>query len=498
MKKFFALFLITSSLFAQQIPLRILHWNDFHTQNLPFQVKTKSKATNNDTTFLVGGSATLAAYLQRYSIGDSATLILNAGDDFQGSPISTITKGASQIQLLNLLKPHAMTLGNHEFDYGRISLAEVIQKATFPIVSANLYDVKTNSTFVKKYTIQQIGSLKVGIIGVMTTELPRLSLPSNVSNLQVQSPASVVNELIPEVKKNGADIIIALTHQGVIEDSILATQCPDLDIIVGGHSHTPLFRPKYVNGIVIVQAGSRGRWLGKLDVVVDAFKDTVIQSRGELVECRTADIVPDSVVASVVNNLEKLADASLNEVIAEATVDLIRAGNGESNIGNWIADAMRAHAKTDIAFQNSGGIRKDLLAGKITIRDFWEISPFGNTLVTFSVNGATLRSMIEHQLSLRDDFCQISGLTYVYRIVDGKKILHNIKVGKDLVNDTKSYTIVTNNYVAAQSKKYFGIELPDSAITQLHAIDRDVLIEAARKQKKISAAIEHRIKEAEE
>lgn len=498
MKKFLALFLVTSSLLAQQISLRILHWNDFHTQNLPFQVKTKSKATDSDTTFLVGGSATLAAYLQRYYMGDSATIVLNAGDDFQGSPISTITKGASQIQLLNLLKPHAMTLGNHEFDYGRTSLAEILQKATFPIVSANVYDTQTNSSFVKRYTIQHIGSLKLGIIGVMTTELPTLSLPANVEHLEVRSPASVVNELIPELKKNGADIIIALTHQGVIEDSILATQCPDLDIIVGGHSHTPLFRPKYVNGIVIVQAGSRGRWLGKLDIVVDALKDTVVQSRGELIECRTADVTPDPIVASVVNDLEKLADASLNEVIAEATVDLKRAGNEESNIGNWISDAMRTYAKTDIAFQNSGGIRKDFLAGKITVRDFWELSPFGNTLVTFSVNGKTLRSMIEHQLSLRDDFCQVSGLTYVYRIVDGKKILHNLKIGKQLVNDTKWYTIVTNNYVAAQSKKYFGIELPDSAITQLHVIDRDVLIDAARKQKKISAAIEHRIKEAEE
>lgn len=498
MKKLTLLLFSVNILFAQNINLRILHWNDFHSQNLPFQVKAKSRTTNADTTFYVGGSSTLSAYLQKYYAGDSSTLVLNAGDDFQGSPISTITKGESQIRLLNLLKPHAMTLGNHEFDYGRTSLSNVLKEAKFPIVSANLYDTQMKSPYTQRYIIQKIGSLRIGIIGLMTTELPTLCVPSNVQNLEVRSLSSTVNEIIPELKKNGADIIVALTHQGVKEDSILATECPDLDLIVGGHSHTALFKPKYVNGIMIVQAGSRGRWIGKVDLVVDTQKDTIVQSRGELIECRTADITPDPVVDATVTELEKLADKSLNEVIAVATVDLKRTGVGESNIGNWISDVMRSYAKTDFAFQNSGGIRKDLLAGNITVRDFWEISPFGNTLVTFTVDGKTLRSMIQHQLSLRDDFCQISGFSYVYRTINGQKILYNVKVGKQPLDEKKKYSIVTNNYVAAQSQKYFGIELPDSALKQLNVIDRDVLIEAAQNQKKITASIENRIKEAEE
>lgn len=498
MKILFLLFAFTASSLAQNVPLRILHWNDFHTQNLPYQVKTKSRSTNRDTSFLVGGSATLASYVKKYGSGESSTLLLNAGDDFQGSPISTITKGASQIQLLNIVRPHAFTLGNHEFDYGRNSLNEVLRAATFPVLSANLYDRLTNTSFVKPYIIQQVGNLKIGIIGLMTTELPTLSIPKNVEQLEVQSLSGTVNNLIPVLKKSNVDLIVALTHQGVFEDSVLATQCPDLDVIVGGHSHTPLFKPKNVNGILIVQAGSRGRWLGKVDLIVDSQKDTVVQVNAELIECRTADIVPDPVVDAKVNELEQLADKSLNEVIAEATVDLKRGGNVESNIGNWISDVMRAYAKTDIAFQNSGGIRKDLLAGNITVRDFWEISPFGNTLVTFAVDGKTVRAMIEHQLSLTDDFCQLSGLTYVYTVKGGEKKLHNVKVGTQLLDENKQYTIVTNNYVAAQAKKYFGIDLPESRLTQLNVIDRDILIDAAKAQKRITAAIENRVKEAEE
>lgn len=497
MKTIFLTIFFTLSLSAQR-QLTILHWNDFHTQNLSYQVKAKSRITNTDTSYMVGGSATLAAYLKKYHNGDSVTLLLNAGDDFQGSPISTITKGRSQIQLMNLLKPDAFTLGNHEFDYGRESLVDILKEASFPVVSANLIDTKTGKPFAGTYIIKQFGKVTVAVIGLMTTELPTLSIPSNVKNLDVKPLAETVNELVPQLKKEGADIIVALTHQGVSEDSMLAVHAPDLDIIVGGHSHTPLFRPKRVNGILIVQAGSRGRWIGKIDLTIDADRDTILNSFAELIECRTADLTPDSIVAATVNELEQLADKSLNEVIGVLHSDWKRTGNSESNIGNWISDAMRSYTKSDIAFQNSDCIRKDALAGDIKVRDIWEISPFGNTLVTFTVSGAVLRSMLRHQLSLNDDFCQVSGMTYVYVVRGEEKVIHNVKVNGKLLNDKAQYSVVTNNYVAAQSKKYFGVELDEKQVKQLHVIDRDVLIEAVKKQKVIRSVVEGRIKEAEE
>lgn len=498
MKKFCFFILLTATLYSQEAAVTILHWNDFHSQNMPFQVRSRNRATNTDTTFLVGGSATLASYLKKYSRGDSVTITLNAGDDFQGTPISTITKGASQITLLNLLKPTAFALGNHDFDYGRTSLTELLKTADFNVISANLIDTKTHKPFVKKYILTKSGGAIIAVIGLMTTELPTLSLPKNIAGLEVNDLAQTVNSLVPELKQQGADIIVALTHQGVMEDSLLAVQCPDLDVIVGGHSHTPLFKPKYLNGILIAQAGSRGRWLGRIDLKIDTQRDTVLSSSSELIECRTADITPDPVVAQTVDQLENLADKELNEVVAELTTDWKKSGSGESNIGNWISDAMRDYAKTDIAFQNSGGIRKEVLAGKLTVRDFWEISPFGNTLVTFTVPGSTLRSMIAHQVTVNDDFCQVSGMTIVYSMKNGEKVLHNIKVGKKLIDDKRNYSIVTNNYVAAQAKKYFGIDLPESSVTPLNVIDRDILIEAARAQRKITSVVDHRIKETEE
>ena len=497
MKNFIIVVFVSSLLFAQQKQITILHWNDFHAQNLPFQVKSKNKATNTDTTFFVGGSATMAAYLKKYSVESPNVLTLNCGDDFQGSPISSITKGKSQMELMTLLKPDAMELGNHEFDYGRTQLSGYFSAAPFPILGANIMDASAGTSFARPYIIKIIDGVSIGIIGLMSPELSTLSIPENVMNLSVANPAATVNAIVPELKKQHVDVIIALSHMGVQEDSLLALQSPDLDVIVGGHSHTPLFRPKNVNGVLITQAGARGRWLGKIALTVDVTKDTVLRAFAELIECRSADLPPDSAVAAKVNALEQLAAKEMNEEIGELKSDWKR-GRGESNIGNWITDALRSYAGTDIAVQNSGGIRKELLAGKILVRDLWEISPFGNTLVTFSVDGGTLRKMVQHQLSINDDFCQTSGLKIVYRTVNGSRLLHNLKVNNLLVKDAASYSIVTNNYVAAQSKKYFGIELLPEHIHQLQVTDRDVLIETVRKQKTINSIIEGRMKEAEE
>lgn len=491
------LFLLVSAAAAQEATVSILHWNDFHSQNVPFQVRSRNRATNSDTAYFVGGAATLASYLAKYDRGDSATLTLHAGDEFQGTPVSSITKGASQVRLLNMLRPDAFSLGNHDFDYGRTNLASQLKTALYPALSANLIDQKSGTPFAGDYIIRRVGGANVAVIGLMTTELYSLSLPKNIEGLTVKDLAATVKGLVPVLKAKGADLIVALTHQGVQEDSLLAVLCPDLDVIVGGHSHTPLFRPKYVNGILIAQAGSRGRWLGKIELTVDTAKDTVLRAASELIECRTADVTPDAAVAAVVDELEKEADSGLNVRVAELKSDWKRTG-GESNIGNWICDAMRAYAKSDIAIQNTGGIRKDVLAGPLTVRDFWEISPFGNTLVTFSVTGAELRSMLQHQVSVSDDFCQLSGLTVVYANRNGVRTLHNVTVGRQTLDDRRTYTIVTNNYVAAQAKKYFGLELPESRLTALNVTDRDVLIEAARQQKVIDTKLENRIKETEE
>ena len=498
MKKIVVLFLLPLLLFGQPKNLTILHWNDFHSQNIPFQVKNRIKGTDTDTTFMVGGAGTLAAYVKKEKAAAENVLVLDAGDEFQGTPISAITKGRSQIELLKLTRPDAMELGNHDFDYGRDLLSSYLKELPFDVLGGNMIDKRTNKLFAPAYTVKEVGGIRVGVIGLMSMELHQLCLPDNIKDIELKELAATVNGIVPELKKQKCDLIVAVTHVGVQGDSLLALAAPDLDIIVGGHSHTPLFKPKRVNNVLIVQAGSRGRWLGKIAVTVDMEKDTVVKSYAELIECRTADITPDATVTTLVTKLEEQATKELDEVIGQLKTDWKKEGYAESNLGNWITDALRTYANADIAFQNSGGIRKELLAGPIRVRDLWEISPFGNTLATFTVDGATLRSMVQYQLSMKEESVQESGMKIVYKIVNGERILHNLKVNNVPVQDSKRYTVVTNNFVVAQSKKYFGVELPPSDVTLQTITDREVLIDAVRKQKVITSVMEGRIKETEE
>ncbi|MDE3058369.1 MAG: bifunctional metallophosphatase/5'-nucleotidase [Bacteroidota bacterium] len=488
-RQIFFLFFISTSLIAQEIPLRILHWNDFHAQNIPFKIKAKSETTGNDTSYFVGGSAALKAYIEQYSAGDTV-LLLNAGDDFQGTPISTITKGASQITLMNMMRPDAVTIGNHEFDYGRKTLEKDFSKATYPIISANIVDKLTHKTFVRPYLVRTIKGIKIGIIGLMAPDLARLTLPQNIRNLYIAPAASTVKEIIPELKKKHVDLIIVLSHIGVERDSMLAETAPEISIIIGGHSHTPIFTPKKVNGVLICQAGSRGEYLGELDLLFDKDRDSILHAKGKLIEIRTADIKPDSAVQATVTLLEQKVDTALSKVIATLKSDWKRNRSGESNIGDWQTDVMRRRTKADIAFQNNGGIRKDVYAGPLTLRDMWEMNPFGNQFVTFVADGATLKKMIAWQAAGKGELCQVSGVCYAAE-KDGKLV--SLTVDGKPVQAQRRYSIVTNNYVAAHGKEFFGFENGIHNVKQTNILDRDAFSTAAEKEKVIDSKLNGRI-----
>ena len=491
------LLLLALPLQAQRmVELTILHYNDFHAHNLP---STMTLRTDNGSRekVEVGGSAALKAWIDRERSSAPNPILLHAGDDFQGTPISSITKGASQFSLLELIQPDAMTLGNHEFDYGADNLRRLLPTVSFPIVSANLWDKTTGAPFVPRYRLLQRDGMSIGVIGLAPPELPQLSLRENVRDLDVLDPAMTVRQTMRELEKNfGTRFFVVLSHMGLEEDSALAEAVQGIDVIVGGHSHTTLFSPRRVNGALIVQAGNWGRWLGRLALTVDAESGVIEQAHGTLLPTVTAAVTPYPVVPDAVAELEKRVDAGLSEVIGALKSDWLRASGGESNIGNWQTDAMRAFAKADIAFQNSGGIRKNLDAGPITLRDIWEIAPFGNSFVTFTVTGAQLRGMIRHQAEVTGEFCQVSGLAYTwdYDAPEGQR-LRRALVGGEEIDDDRRYTAVTSNYVGGHLHDVFG--LPEAAIEVREVlpahVDRDVFIDAVRTQKEIDPRLEGRI-----
>ena len=485
--------------------LRILHWNDVHARNMPYKVSKKDKETGEKTYYYLGGISNLLGYINIEK--NDKTLLFDGGDSYQGSPISTITRGFSQIEVLNMLKPDAFVIGNHEFDYGQYALDSALMKAKFDYLSGNVFFNPKNKTFGKPFIIEDVNGIKVGVIGITAPDLETLILPKNISEITMLNIDSVITISINELKNQGCDLIMLLTHVGVENDKLLAEKFyGDVDIIVGGHSHTPLFKPFIQNGVIICQAGAYTRWLGKLDLEVDTQKDTVLSYSGELIETVMDSSIYDKAAQEKIENMLASIQGELSKVIGQLETDWTRSYSKESNLGQWEADAIRERVKTDIAFMNAGGLRKNLPEGDITVGDIWEINPFGNTIVTFNVTGKTLREMMENNLrntvleieeAGSSDLIIVSGIEVVY---DSKKVLEgiddfisSIKVGGTEIEEDNIYSISTNNYVGAQFKKYFGDVSEEIEITDTNIIDRDLIIEAVKNEKVINSVVEKRI-----
>ena len=474
-------------------PLTILHWNDFHAHNVPYEVAGTDSATGKQKKYTVGGSANLLGYLNHFGRGNKNVAVLFAGDDFQGPPVSGVTKGMSQIELMNIIHPDATTLGNHEFDYGVANLRQRMEHADYPILVANVFDSTRGATLAQPAMVKEFANVKVGLIGLLPPDLPILTAKSTLAGMRMLDVDSVLDVHIRRLKNNEkVDLIVLLSHMGVEQDTQLAARRKDVDIIVGGHSHTPLFKPIKKNRTIIVQAGSWGRYLGRLDCVVDLKGDSVKSFSGVLTETKVGTYPVDTVAEHAALSFESLVDKDLNEVIGYLAVDWETTYNTESNTGNWQADVTRSFAATDIALVNSGGLRKSMFIGPITKRDIWEMNPFGNTLVTFTISGEQVLQMLEWQASGKGELMQVSGFRYSFdpNRPAGSRIIQVAVAGSPVV-PTRSYSVVTNNYVGGHARELLGLD--NVTVTDLYVLDRDILIDYIQKHKTITSAVDGRI-----
>jgi 2',3'-cyclic-nucleotide 2'-phosphodiesterase (5'-nucleotidase family) len=239
-----------------------------------------------------------------------------------------------------------------------------------------------------------------------------------------------------------------------------------------------------VNGVWIVQADDHGRYVGVTRFHVD--KGDITELDMDYVETVAGKLKPSKDVEAIVTDYEEQLADEMDKVIG--TLELPwNPGGDESNLGNWIADAFREATGADIAMMNNGGIRKGLPAGKILVRDIWEISPFGNTLVTYEWTGKELMEAMDF-MAKDGRSMQVSG---VHMLLERRVGLVDILVGEKEVDPERTYTICVNNYTASQAEKYFGKKINDLKETGL--IDRDVLVDDVKKDPVIRSEIEGRV-----
>jgi 2',3'-cyclic-nucleotide 2'-phosphodiesterase (5'-nucleotidase family) len=467
--------------------ITILHWNDFHASSLPYQI------SDNSGSKMVSGSAYFSAYLDSLKRKNENVFLVCAGDELIGTPISTLSKGKAEIEILNLIQPDVFELGNHEFDFGLENLKGLIKIAQFPIICANVVDEESGQTLVPPYLILEKGKARIAFIGLNTEYLKDVVVEEGTKGLKIKKAKKTLHHYLPELE-NKTDIQVVVSHMGYEADKRIAREVSGIEVIIGGHSHTKLLEAKVVNQTIICQAGSQGRYVGQLNLVVDLRKDKIINYDAGLIQTLNEKVSPDPVVQERVDEFEKSYGNILDEVIGELKVPWVR-NPGESNLGNWNADVMREHTQSDVAFINSGALRKDHSPGPITVRNIWEINPFSDHFVSFYLSGSQLLKILETNSRGDYELMQVSGLKYSYDLEkpEGKRIIQVLVDGKPLVTE-KKYKVTVNDYMLDHSDKFLGITKEDLKYEIHPDLDRDVYIQAVRNQKVIDSKIEGRIK----
>jgi 2',3'-cyclic-nucleotide 2'-phosphodiesterase (5'-nucleotidase family) len=495
--RFLILFCFFSSLFAQK--LTILHVNDMHCQF----AATPATWVQKEPKPMIGGMTALQHLVTACREQAPATLLLNAGDIMTGTPIAKIEQagvlGGGYVEMLNLLGFQAMTIGNHEFDEGQENLQKLIHLSRCDVLCANLYQNDELLTR-KPYAIYNIGSIRVGVIGLTLSKLFEETARKHLQGIRVEDPTLAAQKYIDQIDAQ-TDLIVLLTHQGVEEDLAMADKIHGADVIVGGHSHTRLNKPIRRNRIVVVQADSKTRYLGRLDLTVVA--DSVAHYDYELLPAWVDSVKnPDPAMHSLVQKYQNQIDAEYGQPLGELLVEWQRSHQAESNIGNYLTDVVRTTMRTDFAVLNSGGIRKDVHRGKVTKLDIVEILPFTNYITTFRCTGAELIKIMETnaQAALRQEpgILQVSGLTYAFKITKGGAVeMRSVKINGRAVDPQKIYSGATVDFITGgQAEKYFGFATPNSESTGL--LLSDAVIDYIKKHPQIRSKIEGRIRSQDE
>jgi 2',3'-cyclic-nucleotide 2'-phosphodiesterase (5'-nucleotidase family) len=417
----------------------------------------------------------------------AAVFFLNAGDNFSGNPVVDHyePKGEPILQLMNRMGFDVMVLGNHEFDYGREVLKSFMERANFPIICANAHLKKQKDSFPQPppFTILKTPTgIKIAVLGLLQVD-PYTGIPSthplHLPGFTFSDPIATAKKYRYLKKEN--DIFIALTHLGSRADEVLAQEIKELDLIIGGHSHSPVHHPldKEINGPLVAQAGGDAEYLGRIQLIWQ--KGQLVKKSGELIE-----------VASIkreIPELEKMIAAfNNNPVLNHVIAALPRPVEGIVEVGNLTCDALRKYFNLDIAFHNSGGIRVNRLTPTIRLKDIHALHPFENRMVRFKMSASEIRSLIksEYERHKRLDLL-VSGMVYIVKATwAGEVKAVELKDEKgQLLDETKTYTVGMNDYMASTIK--FSHQDPG---TSLIVTVNDALIQYLRQEKDACKGIE--------
>ena len=481
------------------VTIQLLNVSDFHGQLDPLVVGTAQ----------IGGAAALAAYFAADRTANPNTLTLTGGDAVGATPpVSSFFQDVPTIEAMNLMGFDVDTLGNHNFDGGLTRLQSQIDLANFSYVSANLANRDANLTGVSDYKMFTRGGVQIAVIGVTNPEAPTLVFPGNFGTIVPTDPVEAALRARGAAKDAGADIVVVIAHMGVtgfnadgspfgpLIDFARAVnrddkKNPKIDVIIG--DHTDIQYSGVINGALVYENRSRGLTYARATLTVDAANHKILDQSVSFVSPLVSAVTPDPQIAALITGYRTQLAPFLNTVLGSSNRFIPRADacgqsagrTCESLVGNIITDAMRSRYGVDFAITNSGGLRSNLTCPitdsatdfcpaytpppyPISRGQVLTVLPFGNVVVTLSLNGAELKTILERGVSAMPSvdgrFAQVSGLCVTYDIASavGSRVTAAIRQAADGsctgaaidLTASSTYTLAENDFMANSGDGY--------------------------------------------
>lgn len=478
------------------VDVQILALNDFHG-NI---VSGGTLAIPDRGSVQAGGAAYLASLVRERETENANTVFVSAGDLIGASPLaSALFHDEPAIEAMNLIGLDFNAVGNHEFDEGKDELLRMQEGgchpvdgcldgdgfagAEFPFLAANVVDEATGATLFPPYGIVRMEKgVRVAFIGMTLEGTPTIVTPSGVAGLGFRDEADTVNALVDKLKPQ-ADIIVVLIHEGGVPGSgsgfdgcngisgpivdIVERTSDEVDLFISGHTHQSYICT--IDGRPVTSTNAFGRLLTDIDLTYDVARREIVSTTIDNVPVIQGDIVPAPDVASLVDRYVELSAPLANRVIGTITTSITRTANaaGESALGDVIADAQldatddAGFGEATVAFMNPGGIRADLsydvpagTLGEVTYGEAFTVQPFGNSLVTMTLTGAQIDTLLEQQW-LGQPFPRIlqvsEGFSYTWdssgepgSMVDAG----TIAINGTPISPTGTYRVTVNSFLA--------------------------------------------------
>jgi len=453
---------------SDKTELRIVHTNDIHAQIEEFGKLADYVSTNREQSDIF--------------------LYLDGGDISSGNPAVDLPKGKPMIELLNEIGLDALGIGNHEFDYGVESFNANYDLAEFDWLSANMEVQDSEIVQPEPYKVFEKDGIKIGVISL--TQAPPATAPKNIAGVEFHEYHETIRN--HEALRDEVDVLIGLNHIGYGEDQALAREFDMFDAIIGGHSHTKVNQPAMINGTPVVQTGSHLNWIGNLTLDIDNESKEVTYVNWEIDSVESLTKV-DGHVQEMVEGYLADVEEKMSEVIGETT-GLSSSGknNRDVPLGNFWTDAMKNMVGADMAFTNGGGIRTSIDAGPLTVRDIYEVEPFGNQVMEIDMTGQAIKDVLEFSYT-RDGRnqidLQVSGLHYkILTNSSGNYVDVELMLNGEPLDLDKTYNVAVPDYIGSGGS---GYNFVGDVITNNAGVMTEAMIEYAKKLMKDNDVIDY-------